>query len=338
MSLALGALAWLAGLRLPGMVLAHEIGERIVCAVKLSYGCRSDPQLAGPYGELAGKVRENAPRIVYERGMTALPVDFRSCRSPACSDGPETGRVTRSRAGRPVTLFTHLIDCREPVLAASHGYDCSGERAGRIYIQYWEYYADSATSRTLLGGRGFHEDDWEGVQIRLNADGGVDARATSHNGYNGADAPAVDWASDAAGEVPGAEQIRDISESLGLRDDRGWTRSDGTLHVSGGSHAGHATEGSLQRELAGQLANMRLGLSGRELRGPLAGQEQRHRQELLASRIRNALFGPGARTTPRGSIRLVPLESLADRDSYSFVVTPPWRKRVYWDPEYRGTD
>ena len=229
MSLALGALAWLAGLRLQGMVLAHEIGERIVCAVKLSYGCRSDPQLAGPYGELAGKVRENAPRIVYERGMTALPVDFRSCRSPACSDGPETGRVTRSRAGRPVTLFTHLIDCREPSRAASQGYDCSGERAGRIYIQYWEYYADSATSRALLGGRGFHADDWEGVQIRLNADGGVDARASSHNGYNGADAPAVDWASDAAGEVPGAAQIRDMSESLGLRDDRGWTRSDGTL-------------------------------------------------------------------------------------------------------------
>ena len=150
------------------MVLAHEIGERIVCAVKLSYGCRSDPQLAGPYGELAGKVRENAPRIVYERGMTALPVDFRSCRSPACSDGPETGRATRSRAGRPVTLFTHLIDCREPARAASRGYDCSGERAGRVYIQYWEYYADSATSRALLGARGFHDDDWEGVQIRIN--------------------------------------------------------------------------------------------------------------------------------------------------------------------------
>ena len=338
MSLALGALAWLAGLRLPGMVLAHEIGERIVCAVKLSYGCRSDPQLAGPYGELAGKVRENAPRIVYERGMTALPVDFRSCRSPACSDGPETGRVTRSRAGRPVTLFTHLIDCREPVRAASRGYDCSGDRAGRVYIQYWEYYADSATSRALLGARGFHADDWEGVQIRINRDGSVDARASSHNGYNGADAPAVDWASDAAGEVPGAAQVRDVTESLGLRDARGWTRSHGTLYVSGGSHAGHATEASLQRALAVQLANMKLALSTRALRGPLGRQEERHRQELLANRIRGELFGPGARTSPRGSIRLVPIESLADRDSYSFAVTPPWRKRVYWDPEYEGTD
>ena len=338
MSLALGALAWLAGLRLQGMVLAHEIGVRIVCAVKLSYGCRSDPQLAGPYGELAGKVRENAPRIVYERGMTALPVDFRSCRSPACSDGPETGRVTGSRAGRPVALFTHLIDCREPARAARRGYDCSGERVGRVYIQYWEYYADSATSRALLGARGFHADDWEGVQIRINRDGSVDARASSHNGYNGADAPAVDWASDAAGEVPGAAQVRDVTESLGLRDARGWTRSHGTLYVSGGSHAGHATEASLQRALAAQLANMKLALSTRALRGPLGPEEERHRQELLANRIQGELFGPGARTTPRGSIRLVPIESLADRDSYPFAITPPWRKRVYFDPEYTGTD
>ncbi len=320
------------------MALAVEIGERIVCAVKLSYGCRSDPQLVGPYGELAAKVRDNAPRIVYERGMTALPVDFRSCRSPACSDGPETGRVTRSWAGRPITLFTHLIDCREPAQAASRGYDCSGERADRVYIQYWEYYADSATSRVLLGGRGFHADDWEGVQIRINADGSVDARASSHNGYNGADAPGVDWASDAAGEIPGADRIRDLTESLGVRDDRGWTRSEGTLYVSGGSHAGHATEGLLQRELAGQLANLKLALGARAMRGPLAAREERHRQELLASRLRSVLFGPGARTTPRGSIRLVPLESLAHRDSYSFAISPPWRKLVYWDPEYEGTN
>ena len=234
--------------------------------------------------------------------------------------------------------MTHLIDCREPARAASRGYDCSGDRAGRIYIQYWEYYADSATSRALLGARGFHADDWEGVQIRINRDGSVDARASSHNGYNGADAPAVDWASDAAGEVPGAAQVRDVTESLGLRDARGWTRSHGTLYVSGGSHAGHATEASLQRALAAQLANMKLALSTRALRGPLGPEEERHRQELLANRIRGELFGPGARTSPRGSIRLVPIESLADRDSYSFAVTPPWRKRVYWDPEYEGTD
>jgi hypothetical protein len=339
--MALGALAWLVGLRLPGMALAYEIGERIVCAVKLSYGCRSDPALAAAYGDLASEVRDNAPRIVYERGMTALPVDFRECRSPACSDGPETGRVTRSVAGRPVAAFTHVIDCRDPDRGESDGYDCSGERAGRVYIQYWTYYGDSATSRGTpgLGAAGFHKDDWEGYQVRIDPDGSVDARASSHNGYNGADAPAVDWASDASGKVPGATAVKDAAESLGLRDERGWTSSQGTLYVSGGSHAGHATEGSLSRELADLLATEKLALGGaKRLRGPLAAEEERHRQELLANRLRSSLFGPGARMTPRGSLKLIPIEDLVGSESYSFEITPPWRKRVYADPEYDGTD
>lgn len=338
--MALGALAWLIGLRLPGMALAYEIGERMICAVKLSYGCRSDPQLAGPYGELAARVRDNAPRIVYERGMTALPIDFRSCRSPACSDGPETGRVTRSLAGRPVALFTHVIDCRNPAQALGRGYDCSGESAGRVYVQYWTYYGDSATSRgtPILGAAGYHRDDWEGYQVRINPDGGVDARASSHNGYNGADAPAVDWASDASGKVPGAAAVRDVTERIGLREEGGWTPSEGTLYVSGGSHAGHATEGSLRRELAGWLASGRLAFEGRRTPGPLGPAEERHRRELLANRLGSALFGPGARTTPRGNIKLIPIETLRDRDTYSFAISPPWRKRVYSDPEYAGTN
>src|SRR5262245_57334280 len=93
LSMAFGALAWLVASRLPGMGLAHEVGERIICAVRLSYGCRSDPQLAEAYGDLATEVREDAPRLLYERGMKALPVDFRRCRSPTCSDGSESRRV-----------------------------------------------------------------------------------------------------------------------------------------------------------------------------------------------------------------------------------------------------
>jgi hypothetical protein len=336
--MALGALAWLVGLRLPGIALAYEIGERIVCAVKLSYGCRSDPELAAAYGELASEVRDNAPRIVYERGMAALPVDFRSCRSPDCSDGPETGRVTHSLAGRPVAAFTHVIDCRDPGEGEALGYDCSSERAGRLYIQYWTYYGDSATSRALYGSSGYHRDDWEGYQVRINPDGTVDARASSHNGYNGADAPAVDWASDASGKLTGASAVKDATETLGLRGERGWTPSQGTLYVSGGSHAGHATEGSLSRELSGLLATERLALRAGNLPGPLGPAAERHRQELLANQLRASLFGPGARMTPRGSVKLIPIEKLADRDSYSFAISPPWRKRVYSDPEYEGTD
>jgi hypothetical protein len=336
----LGALSWLVGVRLPGMVLAHEIGERIICAVRLSYGCRSDPQLAAAYGELASEVRENAPRIVYERGMKALPVDFRGCRSPSCSDGPGGGRVTRSLSGEPVTAFTHVIDCRDPAAAASAGYDCGGERGGRVYIQYWAYYGDSATSRStpVLGAAGYHRDDWEAYQVRINSDGSVDARASSHNGYNGSDDVVMDWASDASGKLPGASLVRDGSERLGLRDERGWTPSEGTYYVSGGSHAGHAAEGSLRRALAGLLATDLLALRGDRLRGPLGRAEERHRQELLAGRVDSMFFGPGARMTPRGSLRLIPLERLAGRGGHSFAINPPWRKRVWLDPEYDGTD
>src|SRR5262249_17797332 len=163
---------------------------------------------------------------------------------------------------RPVTLFTHLIDCRDPSAAVARGYDCTGDRAGRVYIQYWAYYADSATSRALYGSAGYHRDDWEGVQIRIDRDGSVDSRASSHNGYNGSDNPAADWASDATGEVPGAADLRDAAEAVGLRNRRGWTRAGGTYYVSGGSHAGHATEGSLRRELAGLAATEALALGG----------------------------------------------------------------------------
>jgi len=336
--MALGGLAWLVGLRPPGMALANEIGERIVCAVKLSYGCRSDPGLAATYGDLASEVRDNAPRIVYERGMTALPVDFRRCRSPACSDGPEAGRVTRSLAGLPVAAFTHVIDCRDPERGEARGYDCSGERAGRVYIQYWTYYGDSATSRALYQNAGYHRDDWEGYQVRIDPDGTIDARASSHNGYNGADAPAVNWASDASGKVPGATAMKDAAESLGLRGERGWTPSQGTLYVSGGSHAGHATEGSLSRELSRLLATGQLALRDDRIPGQIGREAERHRQQLLANRLRSSLFGPGARMTPRGSLKLIPIERLADRESGSFSISPPWRKRVYIDPEYQGTD
>jgi hypothetical protein len=86
------------------------------------------------------------------------------------------------------------------------------------------------------------------------------------------------------------------------------------------------------------LAAGRLALNAEPIRGPLARKQERHRQELLAARLRSSLFGPGARTTPRGSLKLIPIERLGDRDGYSFAISPPWRKRVYWDPEYDGTD
>jgi hypothetical protein len=106
-------------------------------------------------------------------------------------------------------------------------------RSGRTYIQYWLYYPDSNTAwagsdevwehsylMPLIGKvvrgtsdyPGFHEDDWEGYQVRIDPDGRVWARASSHRHYQGCKEAAC------RGRWMGAS---------------GWTR------VSRGSHAGH---------------------------------------------------------------------------------------------------
>jgi hypothetical protein len=265
--------------------------------------------------------------------MSALPVDFRACRSPACGDGPAFGRVSRSLAGRAAAAFTHVIDCREPAAAQARGYLCGGERTGRLYIQYWLFYADSATMRgvPVAGARGFHLDDWESYQVRVDPDGAVWARASSHHGYNGARGIGS-WPSDVGWRVGTS-----VSDALGTHDRNGWTRSEGTLYVSGGSHAGHATEASLRRELSRAVAAATLVVRPHPNPLTLASRDQGHESARMARRWEEALFG-GARYTPRGSLRLIPIEPLAARGSSSFAITPPWRKRVYFDPEYSGTD
>jgi hypothetical protein len=321
-------------MRLPGVALADSIAQRIICAVRLSHGCRSDPELLGPYrAEVAEQVRGQAPRISYERGMSALPVDFRACRSPACGDGPSSGRVSRTLGDSPAAAFTHVIDCRDPAPAQSGPYDCTGERAGRLYIQYWLYYANSATLRGMpvASRRGFHLDDWESYQVRIDPDGKAWARASSHHGYNGASGIG-NWPSDL-----GWRAGTSASDALGAHDRNGWTRSEGTLYVSGGSHAGHVTEASLRRELTRSLAAATLATGPQPTRGTLAARDRRYETARAARGWEQALFG-GARYTPRGSLRLIPIETLTTRDSSSFAIAPPWRKRVYFDPEYPGTD
>jgi hypothetical protein len=45
------------------------------------------------------------------------------------------------------------------------------------------------------------------------------------------------------------------------------------------------------------------------------------------------------RLVPGGRVHLVPLEPVAaEGGSYRFAVSPPWRKRVWSDPEAVGTD
>jgi hypothetical protein len=213
--------------RFPDPGLARAIASRLVCAASLSASCSTDAALVAAYGpELAAAVEEHAPTIVYEDGMTALPVDFRSCRGAACGNGPPTGAVWRTNTGEPVTAFVHVVDCRTTssrMDAAAAALDCTGRRSGSLYLQYWLYYEDSTSLRALPGDVGHHEDDWEGEQVRVGP-GGVDARATSHHGYDYEGGP-HNWPSDA-----------------GIVHRPGWGRATGHLYVSGGSHAGHAYE------------------------------------------------------------------------------------------------
>jgi hypothetical protein len=236
--LAIGLLT--AGAKVPGASLARAITSRILCAASLADSCEGDePALIAAYGTEVGKlVREHMPSLLFERGSRAVPVDFRRCRSTVCGNGAEHGYVRRTDTGLPVSAFVHVIDCRADAAEASEAeaMDCSGERAGSLYLQYWTYYADSATLRGMpvAGNQGFHEDDWEGVQIRIRPDGSVDERASSHNGYNHAQGIG-NWASDA-----GIGPLKDAVEALGLRPHDGWGPETHILLISGGSHAGNA--------------------------------------------------------------------------------------------------
>jgi hypothetical protein len=238
-SLLLAALV-VAGVRVPGTALARAVVSRILCAASLADSCGGDePALIAAYGTEVGKlVREHMPSLLFERGSRAVPVDFRRCRSTVCGDGAEHGYVRRTDAGLPVSAFVHVVDCRSDAAVASEAeeMDCSGERSGNLYIQYWTYYADSATLRAIpiAGDEGFHEDDWEGVQIRIRPDGSADERASSHNGYNH-DRGVANWGSDA-----GIDPLNSVAEALGLRPHNGWGPETHILLISGGSHAGNA--------------------------------------------------------------------------------------------------
>lgn len=262
-----------AGVRVPGTELARALASRMLCAVSMADGCGDEPALIAAYGSDVGElVRRHMPAIFFEQGSRALPVDFRRCRDVECGDGSARGLVHETDAGLPVTAFVHVID-----------------RGGNLYIQYWLYYADSATLRgvPIAEDAGYHEDDWESVQIRIGPDGSVDERASSHHGYNYAQSAAN------AGSDAGIDPLRDLAEDVGARPRNGWGLETRMLVVSGGSHAGN-TDGFLRVD----------------------------------------------RVTPGRRVHLVPLEPIAAHEgaAYAFAISPPWRKRVWRDPEATGTD
>jgi hypothetical protein len=213
--------------QLPGLGVGRALASSIACAIRLGDGCGGTGDvLVAAYGEdVASLVRDSAPRLVYEAGSSALPIDFRECRGAACGNGTRAGAVRQSQTGEPAVAFVHVVDCRARAVAASvrWTYDCSGDRAGNVYVQYWLYYVDSTSLRDLPGDVGHHADDWESFQVRIRADG-VDDRASSHHGYN-YDGGAGSWLSDA-----------------GFVHRSAWGPATGIEYVSGGSHAGHVHE------------------------------------------------------------------------------------------------
>lgn len=240
-----------AGVRVPGADLARALASRILCAATLADSCGDEPALIAAYGTEVGKlVRERMPSLAFERGSRALPVDFRRCRRRACSDGSARGLVRRSDAGLPVTAFVRVVDCRSAgadgdgpgdraVEAAGRPApsvpDCSGGRAGNLYVQYWLYFPDSATMRgvPVLAAAGYHRDDWESVQLRIGPDGRVDQRASSHRGYNHLRGLGN------VGSEAGIDSLDELAEATGARARGGWGPRSGLLLVSGGSHAGN---------------------------------------------------------------------------------------------------
>jgi hypothetical protein len=195
-----------------GRTLGEALVHALVCAVRGDCGAaaaRGDAQLVAAYGARdAALVRRFAPNIAYEPGTYTLPVDWRTCRSHRCSDAPDRAGldVHRSaRGGAPATAFTHVV-----------------HRGATTYIQYWLYYPDSTTTwggaaavwRAAGPGRypGFHRDDWEAYDVRVDPDGRALVRASAHRGY----------------QYCKADRCHDRWGPW-----TGWTR------VSRGSHAGH---------------------------------------------------------------------------------------------------
>jgi len=216
-AVALGALATV-GPRVDGRSFGGFLAHSITCAAR--GGCADGrDELVGVNGaEDAALLRRFAPGLVYEPGTYTLPVDPRECRSHDCADAPDDPDLDAhfSKRGRvPATAFTHVV-----------------RAGGETYLQYWLYYPDSTSTVANAAGAwnrvthlvgkagrepesswpGFHLDDWESVQVKIDRSGRAYARASAHHGYQGCKSRAC------ANE---------------------WTPLTGWSRVSRGSHAGH---------------------------------------------------------------------------------------------------
>lgn len=197
LALALGAAAGAGGARVDGLRFATGFARHLICAISGRDCDRGDDVLRRAYGpEVAALVRDRAPGLVYRARERSLvdaphlptpfavrrdarqldfPVDWRSCRRPACARVQTAGgAVSRTSQGRPIVAFVRVR-----------------RAAGRLYVQYWFYYPDSRTRTPVdpiygLLGRpepGYHADDWEAYELKVERDGRVYARASHHGDW-----------------------------------------------------------------------------------------------------------------------------------------------------------
>ena len=278
-----------AGVRVPGTALARAIASRILCAASLADGCGDEPALIAAYGTEVGKlVREHMPTTRLRGGLAggagrlpALPQHraAATARRGAWSTGP--------MRDLPVTAFVHVVDCRageaeQPEPRA----DCSGPRAGNLYIQYWTYYADSATLRgvPIVGDEGYHHDDWEAV---------ADPHRARRRG----------------------RRARLLPQRLQLR--------------AGASPTGAPTPASTRSRTSPKRS------------APAPTTAGARRPACCSSPAAATPATPTAsrdvdRFTPGRRVHLIPLEPIAaDATPPTFAISPPWRKKVWRDPEAR---
>ncbi len=148
--------------------------------------------------------------------------------------------------------------------------DCSGERSGNLYLQYWFYYPGSATG-----------------------EGSTPLKGAIRNASSAMGKPSL--SPGRLGELPGADRAR---------------RPPLLAAPARTTATGRAARAR------GSDRTLRL---GRQPRGP----------------------GRGPRRPPDHQGRPPdpdPAGRIARTDSTPVRRTPPWRKRVYLDPEYEGTD
>ncbi len=89
-----------------------------VCGSLRRGGRRAGPVVADRSG-LRARARGDARRarsgdLVRPDDFVSLPVDYRECRNRSCADSIRHGSLEHTQTGLEPTVFTHVIDCRDP--------------------------------------------------------------------------------------------------------------------------------------------------------------------------------------------------------------------------------